>query len=386
MNNPMNNPMMTNHNSRRRFIGALVSLAVSMAHPFAAGSEVAIPGRWTVEEANLWHEKQPWLVGCNFTPSTAINQLEMWQADTFDPATIDRELGWAAGIGMNTVRVYLHDLLWQQDSEGFLKRIDQFLGIADKHGIKPLFVMFDACWSSFPKLGTQPAPRPHVHNSGWVQSPHIDTLKDVTKHQTLEPYVRGVIGRFKDDPRVLAWDLYNEPGAGSGDDGMRYKRKEAVCLILLEHAWTWARETAPSQPLTTGLWAGEWIGPQATPLMNFVLANSDVISFHDYNALHRTIERVGSLKPFGRPLFCTEYMARTAGSTFATHLPYFKEHKIAAYNWGLVAGKIQTQYPWAWQEKLTAEPEKWHHDLLRPDGTPHLPAEIDLLKSLTGKP
>ena len=160
----------------RRGTGIAAILAMSMAHPPAAGSEAPIPGRWTVEKASQWYDKQPWLVGCNFTPSTAINQLEMWQADTFDPATSDRELGWASGIGMNTVRVYLHDLLWQQDPEGFLKRIDQFLGIADKHGIKTLLVLLDSCWGSFPKPGTQPAPRPHVHNSGWVQCPHIDTL------------------------------------------------------------------------------------------------------------------------------------------------------------------------------------------------------------------
>lgn len=188
-------------------------------------SDVIVPGRWTVGKANAWDKQQPWLVGCNFTPSTAINQLEMWQADTFDPETIDRELGWAANIGMNSIRVYLHDLLWQQDSEGFLKRVDQFLGIA---------------------------------------------------------------------------------------------------------------------------------------------------------------ERVGSLKPFGRPLLCTEYLARGNGSRFEEQLPYFKTNKIGAYNWGFVAGKIQTQYPWAsWRRKFTAEPKVWHHDVLNPDGTPHIRSEIELIKSLT---
>jgi hypothetical protein len=314
-----------------------------------AGPDETLPGRWSSEKANEWYAKQPWLVGCNFTPSTAINQLEMWQADTFDPKTIDRELGWAAGLGMNTVRVYLHDLLWEQDHEGFLKRVDQFLGIAEQHGIKPMFVLFDSCWNSFPKLGRQPDPRPHVHNSGWVQAPHIDTLKDVTKHESLKPYVKGVIGRFKNDPRVLAWDLYNEPGNGSASDGMRSQRKTGVCLILLEHVFEWARQENPSQPLTTGLWTGEWIGPKASRLTGFVLANSDVLSFHDYHALHKTIERVGTLKPFGRPIICTEYLARAEGSRFESHLPYFKENKIGAYNWGLVAGKIQTQYPWSLQ-------------------------------------
>lgn len=348
-----------------------------------AAPALAIPGRWTAEKANEWYDQQPWLVGCNFIPSTAINQLEMWQADSFDPITIDRELGWAAGLGMNTVRVYLHDLVWQQDSEGFLKRIDQYLAIADKHGIKTMFVLFDACWGSFPELGKQPEPKPRVHNSGWVQSPHIDTLKDLTRHKSLEPYVKGVIGRFKDDARVLAWDLYNEPGAGTGTDRIKHRHKIALCMLLLEDAYEWARATNPSQPLTTGLWNGEWIGPNSTPFNQFVLENADVLSFHDYRALNQTIERVGTLKPFGRPILCTEYLARGEDSRFESHLPYFKKNKIAAYNWGLVAGKTQTQYPWdSGPERFSSEPELWHHDILRPDGSPHRQSEVDLMKSL----
>ncbi len=366
------------------YLIVLITLLVSMSGLCAFGHELTLQGRWSTEKANEWYDRQPWLVGSNFTTSTAINQLEMWQADTFDPETIDRELGWAADIGMNTMRVYLHDLLWQQDSEGFLKRIDKFLTIADKHGIKTMFVLFDSCWNSFPKLGKQPDPKPHVHNSGWVQSPHIDTLKDITKHKTLEPYVKGVIGRFKDDKRILAWDLYNEPGNGSSGDGMRSKRKQAICLALLEHTFAWARQVKPSQPLTTGLWANEWIGPKSTALTEFILANSDVISFHSYHNFNRTAERVGSIKPFGRPLLCTEYLARVSGCKFQTHLPYFKKNKIAAYNWGFVAGKIQTQYPWSsWTKKFTAEPKIWHHDILRPDGTPFDKSEVDLIKSLT---
>ena len=99
---------------------------------------------WTTARANQWYSQQPWLVGSNFIPSTAINQLEMWQAASFDLPTIDRELGWAESLGMNTMRVFLHDLLWQQDSAGFLKRMDQFLAVADKHHIRIMFVLFDS--------------------------------------------------------------------------------------------------------------------------------------------------------------------------------------------------------------------------------------------------
>lgn len=344
-------------------------------------------GRWSIQKAEQWYSKQPWLVGCNFTPSTAVNQLEMWQADTFDVETIDRELGWAADIGMNTVRVFLHDLLWQQDSKGFLKRIDQFLDIADKHNIKPMLVLCDSVWNPHPKLGKQPEPKPHLHNSGWVQSPHIDILKDIQKQNSLEAYYKGVIGAFKDDRRVLIWDLYNEPGNRNKEDGISVEEKEEIGLIMLKKMFVWARQASPSQPLTAGVWMNEWVGPKATEINRFMLANSDVITFHGYHSVDRMKERVGSIKPFGRPLLCTEYMARTADSTFQEHLPYFKENKIGAYNWGLVAGKTQTQYPWeSWKKEFKAEPKIWFHEIFRPDGTPYDMAEVKLFKKLTARP
>src|SRR5579859_569631 len=146
-------------------------IVMALAVFFLAGSlACGQQARWTEKQAADWYAKQPWLVGSNYIPATAINELEMWQADTFDPKRIDLELRWARGIGMNTMRVFLHDALWQQDAAGFTKRIDVFLGLADKRAIKPIFVLFDSCWDPYPQLGKQRAPRPGVHNSGWVQS------------------------------------------------------------------------------------------------------------------------------------------------------------------------------------------------------------------------
>ena len=338
-------------------------------------NDVAPNRRWTAKKANQWYAERPWFVGCNFIPSTAINQLEMWQPDTFDPDTIDKELGWAAGIGMNSARVYLHDLLWTQDSIGFIERIDMFLDICKKHGIKPMFVLFDSCWNPHPKLGKQPEPKPHVHNSGWVQSPHIDMIKNPERIDSLKPYVKGILERFKHDHRILLWDLYNEPGN---------KQEDHESLVLLKKAFAWARQVNPSQPLTAGLWKGDWQKDKLSELNQYMLDNSDVITFHAYHGLDKTKTKVENLKPYGRPLLCTEYMARTAGSTFADHLPYFKKHNIGAYNWGLVAGKTQTQYPWkSWRETFTKEPDVWFHDIFRPDGTPYDQAEVDLIKRLT---
>ena len=351
-------------------------------------SAETVPGRWSVDKAEEWYGQQDWLVGCNFTPSTAINQLEMWQPETFDPDTIDKELGWAAGIGMNTVRVYLHDLLWQQDSDAFLERIDLFLDICKTHGIKPMFVLFDSVWDPYPHLGKQHEPVPHLHNSGWVQSPHLDLLKDPSKHDLMEPYVKGVLDRFKNDPRVLIWDLYNEPG---NDNRTAYGRFEArnkndIGLAFLKKVTTWAREVNPSQPITIGVWKDDWTPDNLNDLNRFQLENSDIISYHDYARIDESKQRIQTIKSYGRPVLCTEYMARTAGNTFEQLLPLFKENNFGAYNWGCVAGKTQTQYPWeSWDRQFDAEPETWFHEIFRPDGRPYNKTETDLIKKLTDR-
>jgi hypothetical protein len=341
---------------------------------------------WTAKQANDWYARQPWLVGSNFIPSTAINELEMWQADTFDLPTIDRELGWAQDLGMNTMRVFLHNLLWQQDSAGFLRRMEQFLQIADKHHIRILFVLLDSVWDPYPKLGKQREPKPHLHNSGWVQAPGAEILKDESRWNTeLEPYVVGVIGHFRDDQRVLMWDLMNEPD----NQNPPYKIQELsskadLALRLLREEWKWARSAGPSQPLTSGVWQGDWSrDDKLSEMASLQLQNSDVITFHSYDPPDVMKQRIASLRRFGRPIVCTEYMARPRGSTFAAITPLLKAEKIGAYNWGFVNGKSQTIYPWdSWQKPYTAEPPVWFHDIFRQNGEPFDPKEVALIRQL----
>lgn len=356
-----------------------------------ACSALADTVQWSKEKANKWYDSLPWLVGANYNPASAINQLEFWQADTFAPEEIDKELGWAEAIGMNTMRVYLHDLLWKQDSEAFLDRVDQFLAIAAKHNIRPLLVLLDDVWNPDPKAGPQPAPTPGVHNSGWVQSPGRAILQDESRWDTeVKPYVQGVIARFKDDPRVLGWDLYNEPGNLNNEHyrPLEPKNKEELSLKLLAKVFAWAREMDPSQPLTAGVWTGDWWSDpdKLSPLNKYQLENSDVISFHAYTTLDKTKQMGDALFAYGRPVLCTEYLARTAGSTFEDILPYLHEKRIAAYNWGFVAGKSNTIHGWdTWKKADEGEPEVWFHDIFRPDGTPYDPAEVALIKKLSGK-
>ena len=348
--------------------------------------------RWTAEQANAWYARQVWPVGSDYIPADAINQLEMWQPETFDPKRIDLELGWGESIGMNTMRVFLHDLLWQQDKEGFEQRIDTFLSIAQRHHIRPVLVIFDSCWDPFPKLGPQHPPIPGIHNSGWVQSPGAKALENPSEYPKLEEYVKGIIGHFADDQRILAWDLWNEPDNNNGGPAGAYgrfdpKNKSEIIAMLLPQVFAWARSANPSQPLTSGIWAGDWSSEESMSQVARIQVNeSDVISFHNYSWPENFEQKVVSLQRYQRPLLCTEYMARGVGSTFDEILPVAKKYHVAAINWGLVAGKTQTYLPWdSWQRPYVLEqPPVWFHEVFYTDGRPYRAREVELIRNLTG--
>ncbi len=326
---------------------------------------------WSKEKANDWYATKGWLAGSNFTPSSAINQLEFWQAETFDTATIDKELGYAEGIGFNVMRVFLHHLAWQVDKEGFKQRMNEYLSIADKHHISTMFVFFDDCWNPTYSAGKQPEPKTGIHNSGWVRDPGDLYYTDSTLVDTLQAYVKDVLTTFKNDKRILLWDLYNEPGnSGYGNKSM----------TLLSKAFSWGRQINPDQPLSAGVWK-----PELTDLNKFQLENSDVITYHNYNKEDEHAKVIDSLKKYGRPLICTEYMARTRGSLFSNIMPLLKKENVGAINWGLVAGKTNTMYAWDTPMPDGKEPKIWFHEIFRKDGTPYSEDQVKLIKSLTGK-
>ena len=208
----------------------------------------------------------------------------------------------------------------------------------------------------------------------------------VSEKNRLKEYVQGVLTRFKDDERVLMWDIYNEPNVFGDGDGSS---------VLLKLTWEWAQEVRPSQPLTSCLEGSKGKG-------NLVLNadQSDIIIFHTYRGedLEPTIIRRQE-SAMGRPIICTEYMARELGTTFHNSLPIFKKHQVGCYNWGLVAGKSQTHWNWASTKKLEElrnkgavlksgdpipEPALWFHDIFRIDGSPFDQKEVDFIKDITG--
>ncbi|MEO8594330.1 MAG: 1,4-beta-xylanase [Candidatus Solibacter sp.] len=354
-----------------------------------AGAAMAQPARWTEKAINEWYARQPWLVGANYVPATAINQLEMWQTESFDPVWMDTELGRAEGLGMTTLRVFLHDLMWKQDAGAFQSRINKFLSLCDKHKIKPIFVLFDSCWDPFPDMDTPRPPKPGVHNSGWMQSPGIAGLRDPGQTERLRQYVQGIIGAYRYDKRVLAWDLWNEPDNTNDSSYKSIEPPNKVALVqaLLPKVFEWARAMLPEQPLTSGVWKGDWNDPaKLTPIQKTQLEQSDFITFHNYDGPAEFEKRVQWLQAYKRPIICTEYMARPRGSTFQAILPIGKKYNVGMINWGLVNGKTQTHLPWdSWQKPYTEkEPAVWFHDIFHKDGTPYSEDEVGFIRQMTG--
>ncbi|WP_205875353.1 glycoside hydrolase 5 family protein [Mycobacterium camsae] len=363
-----------------------LALGTALTRTARASAEA---GRWPADRAHNWYQAQGWLVGVNYVTSTAINQLEMFQAGTYDPRRIDNELGVARFHGFNTVRVFLHDQLWAADRQGFQTRLAQFVGIAARHGIKPLFVLFDSCWDPFPRLGRQRAPRPGVHNSGWVQGPGAEHIDDPRYVAVMQEYVTGVLSQFRNDDRVLGWDLWNEPD-NPAREYRKVERKDKLERVagLLPQVFRWARAVDPVQPLTSGVWQGSWGDPGArSTIAGIQLDNADVITFHSYAPPGEFEGRIGELAPLGRPIICTEYLARSLGSTVEGILPIARRHNVGAFNWGLVAGKTQTYFPWSsWDHPATSVPKQWFADLLQPDGRPFADAEVQTIRKLaTGR-
>jgi hypothetical protein len=221
-----------------------------------------------------------------------------------------------------------------------------------------------------------------------VQGPGARYIADPRYRQVMRDYVVGVLRQFRNDERVLGWDLWNEPD-NPADQYRAVERRDKVERVaeLLPQVFRWAREVAPVQPLTSGVWDGEWADPARRNTINRIqLDNSDVITFHNYGDPSEFDARIAELKPLGRPIVCTEYLARNLGSTIEGVLPVARRRNVGAYNWGLIAGKTQTQLPWdSWDEPYTSPPDVWFHDLLRTDGQPYRDSEVRTIRWLTGR-
>ena len=331
-------------------------------------------GRWSREKANEWYSKQPWPCGFNYIPANAISYTEMWMPYCFDPELIDSELALAEEVGFNSLRVVLPFVVWERDPVAFKKRLSDFLALCDKHGMGAMFSLFDDCaFGSDEKLkdpwyGKQPEVLKGWYANGWTPSPGHGMVRDPKTWPRLEKYVKDIVSTFKDDPRVWVWDLYNEPTNGDLGD---------VSLPLLTNVFAWARQVAPSQPLTVAQWNDN------AKLNAIVHENSDIITFHYYGEAEPLADNIETLKSLGRPIINTEWLNRGNGSTVATCLPVFKKENAGCMHWGMVNGKTQTNLGWGWRPGK-AEPKQWQHDLYHGDHTPYDEKELALFRKHIG--
>lgn len=331
-------------------------------------------GRWSEEKANLWLADKGWIVGCDYVCATAINQIEMWQKETFDPQTMETELTRAEGLGFNTVRVFLSNLVYTTDPEGFKRRFNEFLSICERHHLTAIVTFWtNGGKCKDPKLGPQPESIQGVHNSQWCMVPGTDVVNDPAKWGELEIMVKDILRTYKNDERILMWCLYNEP--------QNTQRGVKLTLPLMKETFKWAREINPSQPLTSPIWEiPSDITPQM-PTVTYVWENSDVISFHCYKSPEVLEKFIKLLLPYNRPIICTEYMGRPV-STFEGTMPILKKYNVGAINFGLTAGKCNFHLQWS-SKAGDPEPEVWFHDIFRLDGTPYSEKEVEFIRSMT---
>jgi plasmid stabilization system protein ParE len=290
----------------------------------------------------------------NYVPSNAVNATQMWL--DLDAPTIDRELGFAEELGLNSIRIFVQYLVHEDDAAALLERFATLLDLAEGHGLSVLPVLFDDCWLPEPFLGEQaPEPRPGRHNPYWQASPGT-RRRGLEFRPALRRYVEDFLHTFGRDPRIVAWDLYNEPQTGDGS------------VALLRDAFAWARAASPSQPLTA-CWYGTLL--------------SDVTSIHFYVSPTRDPEAaqraIDAAKSFSRPVIATEALGRPNHGEVDEILPLFQEHHVGWYLWELMIGADQTRYQWPGSPP--AAEEVVFQGLLWPDGTPYRDDEAELIRA-----
>ena len=347
--------------------------------------------RWSKERAWAWYDAHPWLRGCNFMGSDCANRIDQWQEEGFEERlqTADAELALVAQTGFNTIRIIVEYFVWENQHDGFMQRLERYIATAWKHGISCMIVLGNDCMQ--PKEWTKPAHFGPQHydwgyHGGRKQSQH-GTLPSMGYHLLDEPelalrhyeMVREIIETYRNDERIIMWDLYNE--AGNARRGM-------VTMPHLQKYFEIARAIDPIQPLTACTYRCPVDADVPIPeIEQYCVDNSDIISYHNYGPYQDNIRIIKRLKEYGRPIVNTEWLGRIFHNTIQELFPLFYLEKIGCYNWGFVAGKYQTYEPWAgtW-DRYDADPTldvdftKWFHDLYRPSHRPYDPKEIEIIR------
>ena len=352
--------------------------------------------RWSNEKAWQWYNQYPWIRGCNYLGSDCANRIDQWQEYKFEEklATAEKEFALMESIGFNSIRIILEYEVWDQQHDGFMERLDRYLSAAYSHGITAMIVLSNECSVRTPTyvppvLGEQfwePGYHGGKEFKTWYQH-GTDSRYNILDNPEIAPkyyeMVRELIEKYKDDKRVLVWNLMNEPGNGRGSKS----------LVHLQKFFEIVKEINPIQPACADVWRGMKDGKATTEIEQYALETSDVISYHSYQTYLDNVLIIKQLKEYDRPIFNTEWLSRNTGNTIQEILPLFFLEKIGSYQWGFVAGKYQTYEPsqGVWlkyeQEGYDAVKQydftKWQHDLYRHGGRfPYDPEEIEIIKKL----
>lgn len=349
--------------------------------------------KWSEEKIWDWYNKRPWIRGCNFMSSDCANRIDQWQEYGFEQRfeTAKKELKLAAETGFNSIRIIPEFFVWEQEHDGFMKRFDRYIDEAYKNGISSMIVLGNDCMP--PKeealkrmhLGEQKIDLGYhggrkVSQHGKFNEPGYSLFDEPEYEEKFLEYTKEIVTKYKNDERVIIWDVFNEPGNSN---------RLSLSLPLLKKMLKLIREINPIQPLTVGIWTQSTNLENLLEIEKFGLESSDIISYHNYNSYANNIEELKNLKQYGRPIINTEWLNRCGQNTVEEMFPLFFLEKVGCYNWGLVAGKYQTFEPWnAVWDNYKENPEnfkdfdftKWFHDLYRPSLNPYNPKEIELIK------
>lgn len=345
--------------------------------------------RWTAEKANNWAKNRRWTVGFNYVASNCVNRMEQWQAYEHEQKipVFEREFALAEEVGFNAIRSVLPLEPWLYEHDGFMRRLDNFLTLANRHGLGVMIVFGNDC--CVPKSQWQPAkfgPQPvdWGYHGGVIRSPHAGNpemgyslLDDPELRQAWTKMVDEIVGEYAHDERVDIWDIFNEPGNS---------RRGMTSAGAMADFFDAARKHDPVQPLTAGVWTVNRTNT-LPEIEQLAMELSDVISYHDYGSFDHSVGVIERLRKLGRPLFNTEWLNRTLHNNVATHLPLYYLENVGVYNWGFVAGKSQTYEPWdslwnnyAKNPAADYDFTVWQHDLFRPSLRPYDPHEIETFR------
>ncbi len=323
--------------------------------------------RWSEDRIWAWWKDIGVIRGVNYIPRNCVNSTEMWMEDTFDTDIIDQELAWAKSLGYTALRITLQQVVWQYDPEGFIERLDTFLGLAANHGLAVVPVLFDDLNRAGrdPDYGSQPEPIPHLHNAHWVPNPGPSRVRDMSQWPALERYVRAVIEAFKRDERIMYWDLYNT----AGNDGLWEQT-----LPLMDQVFNWVRDIDPRQPLAVPAWKEFGSAMAARKL-----ERSDVVTFHSFENADLLDAKIQWLQRYDRPVILSDWLMRQRENTFETILPILATRGVGWFNRGLVKGRTQT---WIQEDDYRDQdhPDLWQHDVLEEDGNAYREEEKELIR------